>query len=178
MHLDRAAFEALYVRLERRLYNAAYRYVWHVEDARDVVQEAFVKLWDARERIDVDGAEAYAWRAVLNTAMNRRRWRKLRTFVGLEPADAGLEAASTLVQRGTPFDALDRKQDAATVRRAIDALPEDLRRVVLLSEVGGLKHAEIATIVGIAVGTVASRRSRALAKLRASLTEAAQGPKI
>src|SRR5688572_17326387 len=51
--LDEATFEALYLRLERALYNAAYRYVWHTEDAHDVVQEAFVKIWDARARIRV-----------------------------------------------------------------------------------------------------------------------------
>ena len=60
--LDEATFEALYVRLERPLYNAAYRYVWHADDAHDVVQEAFVKIWDARARIRADGAEAYVWR--------------------------------------------------------------------------------------------------------------------
>jgi RNA polymerase sigma-70 factor (ECF subfamily) len=153
---DTAAFEALYRRLERPLYNAAFRYVWHAEDAHDVVQEAFVKLWDARARIRPEGAEAYAWRAVLNTASNRRRWQKLRAFVGLE----GLTAAFT------PDDALLRKLEDQSVRTAVDSLPDDLKRVLLLSEVGGMKHDEISAVLGIPVGTVASRRHRAFDRLK------------
>ena len=155
--LDEATFEALYVRLERPLYNAAYRYVWHAEDARDVVQEAFMKLWDARARIEVDGAEAYAWRAVLNTAANKRRWHKLRSFTGLD---------ALVSSKASPHDALARKRDDESVRRAVDALPDDLKRVVLLSEIGGMKHDDIAHVLQIAPGTVASRRSRAFALLR------------
>lgn len=153
---DTAAFEALYQRLERPLYNAAFRYLWHAEDAHDVVQDAFMKLWDARARIRPEGAEAYAWRAVLNTASNKRRWHKLRAIVGLE----GL---TTLL---TPEDALARKLEDESVRKAVDALPDDLKRVLLLSEVGGLKHDEIGAVLDIPVGTVASRRHRAFARLK------------
>jgi RNA polymerase sigma-70 factor, ECF subfamily len=158
--LDEATFEALYVRLERPLYNAAFRYVWHAEDARDVVQEAFMKMWDARARIEIDGAEAYAWRAVLNTAMNKRRWHKLRSFTGLE---------SLVSSKPSAHDELSRKRDDETVRKAVDALPDDLKRVLLLSEIGGMKHDDIARVLDIAPGTVASRRSRAFDKLRAVL---------
>jgi RNA polymerase sigma-70 factor (ECF subfamily) len=148
------------VRLERPLYNAAYRYVWHAEDARDVVQEAFMKMWDARARIAIDGAEAYAWRAVLNTATNKRRWQKLRSFTGLD---------ALVSSKASPHDELARKLEDEHVRRAIDALPDDLKRVLLLSEVGGMKHDEIAKVLEIAPGTVASRRSRAFEKLRGVL---------
>jgi RNA polymerase sigma factor (sigma-70 family) len=158
--LDETTFEALYLRLERPLYNAAYRYVWHAEDARDVVQEAFMKLWDARARLDASTVEAYAWRTVLNTAANKRRWHKLRSFTGLE---------SLVSSKPSPHDDLARKRDDASVRKAVDALPDDLKRVLLLSEIGGMKHDDIARVLDIAPGTVASRRSRAFEKLRAVL---------
>jgi RNA polymerase sigma-70 factor (ECF subfamily) len=161
--VDTLAFEQLYERLERPLYNAAYRYVWHAEDARDVVQDAFMKLWDARARIRPETASSYAWRAVLNTAAKRRRYNKLRTFVGLDTQRA----------RGTPETALDAKLEDARVRRAVDALSEEQRRVVLLSEIGGLSHEEIARVLGVAVGTIASRRARAFARLRADLGDGA-----
>lgn len=153
---DEAAFEALYQRLERPLYNAAYRYVWHAEDAHDVVQDAFMKVWDARARLRPEGAAAYAWRAVLNTASNKRRWKKLRGFVGLD----GLTTDSS------PHDALTRKLEDQSVRKAVDALPDDLKRVLLLSEVAGMKHDEIGDVLGIPAGTVASRRHRAFEKLK------------
>jgi RNA polymerase sigma-70 factor (ECF subfamily) len=68
---DRAALEALYVRLERPLYNVVHRRLWNAEDSMDVVQEAFVRLWNARDRILPETAEAFAWRTVLNLASNR-----------------------------------------------------------------------------------------------------------
>jgi RNA polymerase sigma-70 factor (ECF subfamily) len=157
--LDTAAFEQLYERLERPLYNAAYRYVWHAEDAHDVVQDAFMKIWDARARIRPDTAAAYAWRAVLNTAAKRRRYQKLRAFVGLEQLHA----------HGTPDEALVNKLEDARVRKAVDALPEELKRVVLLTEIGGLAHGDVAAVLQVAVGTVASRRSRAFERLRTAL---------
>ena len=160
MHgLDNAAFEQLYEQLERPLYNAAYRYVWHAEDAHDCVQDAFMKIWDARERIRPETASSYAWRTVLNTASKKRRWKKLRGFVGLESLQA----------HGTPDTALTAKLEDARVRNAVDALPEDLKRVVLMSEMGALSHEAIADILGVAVGTIASRRSRAFERLRVAL---------
>ena len=155
--LDEAQLEQLYERLERRLYNAAFRYVWQQDDAVDVVQEAFMKLWEARDRVRKDGAEAYLWRIVLNIASKRRRWNRLRAFVGLD----GLQASSR-----SPDERVAQAIEDRRVRDAVDALPEPQRRVLLMTEVSGLSHEEVAATLGVAVGTVASRRARAFAALR------------
>lgn len=162
--LDDATFAALYQRLERPLYNAAYRYVWNAEDARDVVQEAFMKVWDARARLDPQIVEPYLWRTVFNTASHRRRWARLRSFTGLD---------ALVSSKRAPDDELIRRGEDLRVRAAVDALPEAFRQVVLLSEIARMTHEEIARVLQVAPGTVASRRARAFEKLRAVLGDLA-----
>jgi RNA polymerase sigma-70 factor, ECF subfamily len=77
------AWEALYRRLEKPLYNMAYRYVWSSADAQDVVHEAFLALWRRRDLLKAATVDRYLWVATLNAARKRRRWRRLREFVSV-----------------------------------------------------------------------------------------------
>lgn len=160
--LDRAALEALYTRLERPLYNLVYRWVWDAADAQELVQEAFVRLWDMRDRVRPETVEPLAWRIALNLAASRRRTRRLWRWVGLESV-AGARAAGGAAER------LEENERDAAVRAAVEALPEKLRRVVLLCELGEMSQVQVAEVLGIPVGTVGSRRHAALARLRESL---------
>ena len=160
---DRAALEALYTRLERPLYNVVYRRLWHREDAMDVVQETFVRLWRARGRVRVETVESMTWRIALNLASNRRRSRRLWGWVPfvVERDERGSGPSAEA--------ALATAQREAAVRRAVDELPEKLRDVMLLCEFSGLSHGEVAATLDIPVGTVASRRHLAAARLRGEL---------
>ena len=164
-HAQRRALEELYVAHERGLYNAAYRYVWNADDARDVVHDAFTRLWRKRDTLDWDRAAGLAYTIVLGLARNRRRSLAIRrAFGATEPAavrapDAALESA---------------RLDAA-VRRCIDELPERLRSVLVMCQFSGLDYAQIAAALGIAAGTVGSRRTEAVARIRARLTELGHG---
>jgi RNA polymerase sigma-70 factor (ECF subfamily) len=164
-HLDAVAqgddaerAEALYVRLEPKLTNALYRWLWNREEVRDVIQDAFVRLWQMRERIDWERAEPLVYRIALNLAAKRRRSRHVWRWVGLDRAP----------ELQDPEDAAVAEEEAA-VRRAIDRLPERLRRVLVLQIHSELSHEEIAEVLRIPVGTVGSRRNAAVAKLRAAL---------
>ena len=161
--LGRPGLEALYLRLERPLYNLAYRWLWDAEEAMDVVQEAFVRLWRARERIEPDTAKALAYAAVINLSRSRRRARRLWRWATLEPlrerGSGGREADAELQRHG----------EQARLRAAIEALPEKLKEVVLLCELSELQYDEVSEALGIPIGTVASRRHRALQLLRAAL---------
>lgn len=164
-HLDATAqgddaerAEALYVRLEPKLTNALYRWLWNREEVRDVIQDAFVRLWQMRERIDWERAEPLVYRIALNLAAKRRRSRRVWRWVGLDRAP----------ELQDPEDAAVAEEEAA-VRRAIDWLPERLRRVLVLQIHSELSHEEIAEVLEIPVGTVGSRRNAAVAKLRAAL---------
>ena len=150
--LTRPAIEALYERLERPLYNVLYRWVWDPEEALDLVQETFMRLWAMRDRVRTETVEPLAYRIGTNLAANRRRRRKLWRMVGL-----GAVAGRGAAEEGAD-GALERSEAREAVRRAVLALPERLRRVVLLCE-----------SLGIPEGTVGSRRNAALIRLREML---------
>lgn len=161
--LDEDALERLYLRLEKPLYNVVYRWLWDSEDTREVVQEAFVRLWKMRSKVDPLTVEALVYRIALNLASNQRRKRKIWRWVSLE---ALLDQPATDL---SSEDDLVRHQEAEAVRAAVDALPAQLKKVVTLCELTDLTHAEIGAILGIRPGTVGSRRHRALQRLREKL---------
>jgi RNA polymerase sigma-70 factor (ECF subfamily) len=154
--------EQLYARLEKPVYNVVYRRVWNADEAQEIVQEAFVRLWRMRDRVEPESADPLLYRIALNLAVSRLRSRNVWRWVSLE----------ALRGRGTATDAeqdLLRDEKHAVVRDALDALPEELRRVVLLCEISDLTYEEIGETLGIAPGTVGSRRHRALKLLRRRL---------
>lgn len=156
----RERLERLFVALERKLTNVVYRWLWDREEVRDVVQEAFLRLWRRRDEVDWKRAEPLVYRIALNLASNRRRARRIWRLVKLEdwfPAPS------------TPEVGLAAAQEDALVRRAIDALPERHRRVLALTTFTDLTHDEIGEILGIPAGTVASRRNTAVALLKKRL---------
>jgi RNA polymerase sigma-70 factor, ECF subfamily len=155
---DTELVEALYARLEGRLTNVVYRWLWDREEVRDVLQETFVRLWQMRDRVDWDRAEPLVYRIALNLAAKRRRSRRIWRWVALDTA-----AEPTA---GAPDDTAERE---AIVRAAIDDLPERHRRVLVLTIHAGLGYDEIAGVLGISPGTVASRRHTAVAKLREAI---------
>ncbi len=160
--LDGAGLERLFVELERPVYNVVYRWVWNREEARDLVQEAFVRLWQMRERVAMQTVRPLLYRIAINLAANRRRWRRLWRWTVLDDVREPAVAGGELVERA--------RREAA-VRSAIDGLPERLRRVVMLCELGEMSYAEVAAVLQIPPGTVASRRNAAMARLRVVLGE-------
>lgn len=160
MGLDRRAFELLFVEQEAPLYNVVFRYVWHREDAAEMVQEAFVRLWKMRARVEPGSAKALVYRIAINLAITRRRWLGLRRFVGLEAATLSTDI---------PDEAVISGHQTARLRDALARLPSRLRDVVILCELRELSHAEIAEILGVRPGTVGSRRHEALTRLRTIL---------
>lgn len=154
--LTRAMVEELYKRLERRVFNVVYRWLWNPDDAADVVHEAFAKLWAMRSRVQMATVEALLYRIAVNLAANRRRQRKMWSLVTLE----GLRTEPVIL------DDTQRR-----VRAAVDALPERLRRVVLLAEFSGMTNKEIGVVLNIPEGTVASRRHHAFALLKTRLSD-------
>jgi RNA polymerase sigma-70 factor (ECF subfamily) len=166
---DQRRVEELYVRLERKLTSVVYRWLWNREETRDVIQEAFVRLWQMRERVDWNRAEPLIYRIALNLASKRRRSRRIWQVVTLS------ELRTAAPADGAAASALD--DDPARdqlVRRAIDALPERHRRVLVMSMHAEMTYGEIGEVLGISPGTVGSRRNTALQRLRAMLRREAR----
>ncbi|MDO1527589.1 RNA polymerase sigma factor [Fulvimonas sp. R45] len=154
------ALYASYRRLERPLYNVLYRQLWQAEDCQDVIHDAFVRVWERRAKVDEATLDALVWTTALNLARNRLRWRRLWRQAPLDEAEAMMEGAGD-----TDFLATRR------LRQALRELPAAMRDVLLLAEFSGLRGAEIAAVLGIPAGTVASHKHHAMERLKALLGE-------
>ena len=169
---DTRAFGILVERYMRRAYYAALGLVGSPEDAMDLSQEAFIRAFRARERIDPT-RPFYAWlyqilrRLCFNFVRDRRtRRRKME------------EASSWLVDQSegrhetfNPARAVEREEAKKRVAAAIETLPDREREVLVLREFEGLRYREIADLVGIPIGTVMSRLYTARRHLAAALEE-------
>lgn len=150
------------MRVERGLFNVLYRLLWDAPACQDVMHDAFLRLWSRREQLHSAQIDALAYMTALNLARNRRRWARLRHWVGLETLD-----------EPTPSLLLDEHRHAQLreLRDALARLEAGDREILLLSEYAGFDTGELARILGVAPGTVGSRKHRALSRLRGMLKE-------
>lgn len=157
------ALNRLMTRWERPLRSFLYRSTHHEQDAHDLAQETFVRIYLHRARYR-GGARFSTWmfQIALNLARDHARRARRRPTSPLEDAP---EPFTTATPRGSTADA----EAAAVVRSAVSALPADLREAVLLAEFQDLSHAEIAEIVGATPKAVETRLYRAREKLRGLL---------
>ncbi len=169
---DKDALAPLVERHYRRLYRIALGYLRQREDALDVVQEAFVKVFQAASRWD-GSADAGPWlsRVTVNLSIDRWRRNKRRgqTFSPLAEGDHLDVLADT---RPAPDRGVASRESGERLRTALGALPERQRAVVILRHYQELSLEEIATTLGMSLGTVKSSLHRALHRMRAVLTEA------
>jgi RNA polymerase sigma-70 factor, ECF subfamily len=169
---DKDALAPLVERHYRRLYRIALGYLRQREDALDVVQEAFVKVFQAASRWD-GSADAGPWlsRVTVNLSIDRWRRNKRRgqTFSPLAEGDHFEVLADT---RPAPDSGVASRESGERLREALGTLPERQRAVVVLRHYQELSLEEIATTLGMSLGTVKSSLHRALHRMRASLTEA------
>lgn len=161
MTLDERDVFVCYQRLEKPLFNVLYRMLWNVHECEDLMQDAFLRVWQRRKRVDVQRLDSLVWVSALNLARNRLRWQRLWRS---EPFDSEWPDAAP-----TPEQSVDRLIHQQRLRSALTRLPRQMREVLLLSEFAQLSQAQISTILRIPAGTIASRRYHALAKLRTIL---------
>ncbi len=167
--MPRRVFEEVVVPHLDAAFNYARWLTRNDADAQDVVQDAYVKALRFFSSLRGDDARAWLLTIVRNTWYGRfSQHRRLEPSVAF---DEGTDARSD--------DALDpeallmQRQTVEAVRCAIEALPADFREVIVLRELEGLSYKEIASIVGIPMGTVMSRLARGRERLLAIL-----GPEV
>ena len=170
---DKRAFELLVLKYQRKLGRLLSRFVRDPAEVEDVTQEAFIKAYRALPSFRGDSA-FYTWlyRIGINTAKNYlvALGRRAPTTTGFDNEEAeGFEDAEQLRDSNTPESELEGKEIAATVNRAMDALPADLRTAITLREIEGLSYEEIANVMNCPVGTVRSRIFRARDAIAAEL---------
>lgn len=159
---DPEALRRLYELHADRVYRLAFRLTESSADAQDVVQDVFLGLPEALPTYEGEGPfEAWLKRMAVRTALMKLRRRRRRREVPLS-------VFAHLLSAGEEPPAVDR----LTLERAIAALPEKLRFVVVLREIEDLSHRQIADLLGISRGAAQGRHFRALEALRQYLRSA------
>lgn len=166
---DAAAFAALFRRYYDALCVFAEGYVRSPDDAEEVVEEVFVRLWERREHLDVRvSVKAYLYSATKNQALNH-----LRRAATEERWVERVSRSGDVPGLGQPapdiVEALYATDLARAVDEAIPQLSERCRQVFLLHRRHGLTYAEIAEALGISPKTVENHLGRALKELRSLL---------
>lgn len=169
---DKKAFDALVLKYQHKIVNLVSRYVHDPATALDVTQEAFIKAYRGLENFRGDSA-FYTWlyRIAINTAKNYLVAQNRRTPAqDLDAQEAEQYAGdSPLKEYGTPENQLLSEEIEATVFKAIEDLPDDLRTAITLREIEGMSYEEIAEAMGCPIGTVRSRIFRAREAIDRSL---------
>ena len=166
---DADAYEALVREYEKNVYNLALRMTGNTEDAYDMSQEAFLKAWRALSTYQFDAAfSTWLYRLTTNVCLDFLRKRNRQAHSSLTTEDENEEPREYSVPDPAPGpeeQAVSSWQQEA-VQAAMQQLPEDYRLVLQLRVVEDLPYEQIADVMGIPVGTVKSRLSRARLQLK------------
>lgn len=176
---DQFAWRDLVARHTRRVFNIAYRFTGRVDEAEDLTQEIFVKVYQNLERYHVGDRAFPAWLATVARHHAIDRYRRRRD----ERRHDDPAVLELLPARGdSPVRALERAETVRLVHSGLRALPRDLREVLLLCDLQEASYEEAASVLQIPLGTVKSRLNRGrleLAKrlLRRRQASAAAAPR-
>lgn len=164
---DQGAFEALVTRYHRPIYSLAYRMVRNTEEAADLTQEIFIRVW---EKLGSFRGEARfsTWFFQLAgnhcrnrlKAMKRRRYLQHEPLEGLSYGDEDRPARQLASEDRGPRELLEEADVGALVRKTLEELPEEQRIVVTMRDIDELDYDEISQATGLPLGTVKSRIHR------------------
>jgi RNA polymerase sigma-70 factor (ECF subfamily) len=158
---DETGFEGLVSRHEERAMRVAWGLVANREDARDLAQEAFLRVFRNLDRFDFQHEfTTWLFRIVTNLAIDHLRKRRPQRSTVVAGEDGETEIDLPDEESEQPYDAMSREETAARVRACIDRLAPHFRSVMVLRELEGLPCTEIAEIVGATHVTVRWRLHR------------------
>ena len=172
---DMRAYDELIRRFQERIYATVYHMTSNHEDANDLVQETFIKAYQALRSFKGDSS-FYTWiyRIAVNKTINFLKQRKNRVQMSLNDLDFNAEHDPdlvSLISDKTPRRDLGLSELQEKLNAAMQKLSEQHRMVVTLHDVQGLSHEEIGKIIGCNVGTVRSRLFYARQQLQAYLSD-------
>jgi RNA polymerase sigma-70 factor, ECF subfamily len=173
---DQAACAELVAEHQRMVYQLSFHLLGNRDEALDLSQDVFMRVFRTLPQFRGHSQlRTWIYRIVVNQARNRQRWWRRRHRASQVSLDQHLEthAEPSGNPRVAPDNVLAQKRLASQLRRALDALPFDQRSVIVLREIDGLSYDEIAFSLGVTLGTVKSRLTRARRALRDVLQEAA-----
>lgn len=170
---DRSAFESLVRRHQGGLMNYFFRMLWNRQTAEDLTQEVLVRVFTHVESYQATAKfTTYLYRIARNCCIDHfRRTKRERRVASLDAENVegqSLADALAVVADG-PEEELSKKELVERVIGAISSLSEEHREVLVMSEVQGMRYADISEALGIPVGTVKSRMFNAMKRLREKL---------
>src|SRR5207244_1596685 len=152
-----AAFGLLVSRYQDRLFNTVVRLVENAEDARDVVQEAFLHAYQSLHAFKGDSLFfTWLYRIAVNTAISMKR--KQRVVLRMQPAGESGPTIDPLdpSEMNRPGHALEMAEQERKVHECLAKLSAEHRAVLIMKDMEGMKYEEIADIMGVPVGTIRS----------------------
>lgn len=163
------AFDELIEKYEKTAYNIALRMLKNPEDAMDVSQEAFIKVFKSIKTFNFESAfSTWLYRIVTNTCLDFLRKKSTRVY----SIDNPIHTEDGEIERDIPDDAdspeelLEKKQTKELVTNSINKLEENHRLVIILRDIQGFSYEEISSILDCSIGTVKSRINRARKNLK------------
>jgi RNA polymerase sigma-70 factor (ECF subfamily) len=163
---DRSVFEEIYKEYFSPLCHYCIRFVGKPEEAEEIVQGLFVKLWVKRDELQINtSVNSYLYRAVQNYALNHLQQQKIRGRFRLN------DLAETEEPNSDAQGVLEEDELNACIRKTIGDLPEKRRIIFELSRFSDMKYQQIAEHLDISVKTVEAQMAKALQSLRHSLKE-------
>jgi RNA polymerase sigma-70 factor (ECF subfamily) len=174
---ENAAWEVIVTRYKRKVFHISYKFTGRHDDAEDLTQEIFLKLFKSLEKFNRD-ADFSTWLSSVarNFCIDHYRASKREKEVLVEdlvafdlaPASAG----------SSPHRVLEDRDRRSFLRRGLEALPDKLREAVVLRDLQGLTYQEMADRLGLPEGTVKSRINRGREELSRLLLRAQQAERV
>ncbi|MBE6985701.1 MAG: sigma-70 family RNA polymerase sigma factor [Ruminococcaceae bacterium] len=170
---DASAFEELLLRYHGQIYNLCLRMTGNPDDAADLTQEAFLKVWKNLESFQFDSAfSTWLYRLASNCCLDFLRSQKRRPTVSLTVENEEDEQVMDIPDaQPTPEEQAVKQEEKEQLHLAMQMLDEEQRQILTLRVVNDLSYTEIADILRVKEGTVKSRLSRARENLRKKLLE-------
>jgi RNA polymerase sigma-70 factor, ECF subfamily len=170
---DAVAWEEIVQRYNRRIYNICYRFAGSADDAQDLTQEVFIKMYRTLKTYDVERGAFMTWVTTITRNLLVDHFRKTkqdRMTDSLDGTASEHEDAMPLSERiadqgPTPDTRAQSQQVGEVVQRALTKLSPDLREAVILRDLHDMDYRDIATVLKVPEGTVKSRINRGRAEL-------------
>lgn len=171
---ERERFGDLVERYQGRLVNHLYRLLRSVEDAHELAQEVFIKVYQALDRYDPRYRfSTWIFRVAQNAAIDQIRKRRIKmvSFEGREDADGEVREWDPPSSERGPYGDLRNRERGGAIQRAIDNLPWEYRELIVLRHFGELSYDEIARLEEMPLGTVKNKLFRARQMLKEELAD-------
>lgn len=155
---DENAFHQLYQNTARAVYGYILSFMKNPQDAEEVMQETYLKIWTAADSYEAQG-KPLAWMFTIARNLCYMRFRQQKN-----QADVSIYELEEQ-EPGEPCRQIEQAPEKMVLLAALGQLKEEERQIVLLHEAGGMKHREIAECLQIPLATVLSKHSRAIKKM-------------